>query len=362
MMSGLVSAWWAESDQFDRVSAFLRYRGLLRPTRAVMAIVVASAALIPISAMAPSGHSTPGSFLVGMVGTMLCLVMTWSWLTRWPTRRVSRYAALLGSACAAAWSLTQSSPAMAALACATLTVTGGYIAFLHNFRCVLINAGLAAGAAVVAAVRLGHDLGVASGLAVFWILWLPNFAIPLGVRCLSNALTHFAIRSDEDPLTGLPNRRGFREVIGRHLLAQVRTTRSDLVVAMIDLDDFKRVNDTHGHAAGDRILVTVAQLLRAQLPAGAALCRCGGEEFLLAAASPGHDAADVVAPLCGAIAAQCGGITASIGLASAGVSEVHATEPGELIDRLVEAADHAMYEAKRRGGNHVQRAPQYRRA
>lgn len=360
-MSRLISVWWAEPDQFDRVSAFLRHRGLLSPARAVMAVVVASASLIPLSAMAPSRHSTPAAFWVGLVGFTLCVAMTWFWVVRWPSQRVSLSTALLGSVCAAMWSVTQPSPAMAALGCVTLTVTGGYLAFFHNFRFVMVNAGLAAGAAVVATLRLGHELGVATGLASFWIMWLPNFAIPVGVRCLSNALTHFAIRSDEDPLTGLLNRRGFREAISRRLLAHVRMTPgSRLAVAMIDLDDFKRVNDTHGHAAGDRTLFKVAELLRSQMPVGAALCRCGGEEFLVALALPAHAAAaDVTAPLCDAIRIECGGITASIGVASCGAGEVRAAESGDLIERLIEAADVAMYEAKRQGGNRVHRARQH---
>lgn len=358
-MAELISIWLAEPDQFDRVSAFLRHRGLLKPTRAVMAVIVATAALIPISAIAPSHSSTPGSFLVGLIGALVCVAMTWFWLTRWPTASVSLHAALLGSVCATAWSVTQSSPALAALGCTTLTVTGGYIAFFHSFRFVLLNAGLAAATAVLASIRLAHDLGLTTGLAAFWIMWLPNCAIPLGVRCLSNALTHFAIRSDEDPLTGLLNRRGFAEVIGRRLVADIAATPgSGLVVAMIDLDDFKRVNDTLGHAAGDRTLLRVAELLRSRMPAGAALCRCGGEEFLVAVASPGPDAAEVAAPLCEAIRAQCGDITASIGVATADAAQVRSAEPGQLIDQLVDAADRAMYEAKRQGGNRVQPAQQ----
>ena len=360
-MTGVVSAWLFESDQFDRVTAFLRYRGLLGPTRAVMAIVVVSASLIPLSLMLPSPGRTAASFVVGVAGAALCAVMTWFWSTRWPSRRLSLVAALLGSACAAVWSVTQPSPAMAALACVTLTVTGAYIAFFHYFRVVLLNACLAAGVAVVAAVRLVHDLGTAAGVAAFWILWLPNSAIPLGVRCLTSALTHFAIRSDEDPLTGLLNRRGFGELIARHLLVEVRSSpTARLQVIMIDLDDFKRVNDTRGHAEGDRILLKVAELLRAQFPPGSALCRCGGEEFLIALAATRD--VEATESLCAAIRSQCGGVTASVGVASAEAEEIRSATPGQLTEILIDAADHAMYEAKRRGGDRVHRAPMHRRA
>ena len=260
----MLTALWSEADQFDRVTAFLRHRGLLKPTRMIMVFVVVSAALIPLSAVIPSSHVNAASFSAGMAGATLCVAMTWFWLMRWPTRRVSLVAVLLGAVCATLWSLTQASPGIAALACACLTVTGAYIAFFHNLRFVAVNACLAAGAAVTAAIRLVPDVGLAMAAASFWMMWFPNSVIPLGVRCLTNAMTHFAIRSDEDPLTGLLNRRGFRDAISRRLRTEIRgAPGSQLVVAMVDLDDFKRVNDTHGHAVGDRTLLTVAELLRA---------------------------------------------------------------------------------------------------
>ena len=358
-MSGLNTAWLSEPDQFDRVTAFLRQRGLMRSARCTMAIVDASAALIPISALLPSLHTTTSLVLVGGAGATLCAIMTWWWLTRWPSRRVSLCAVLMGSVCAAVWSLSQPSPAMAALACTTLTITGGYIAFFHNFRYVILNAVIAATAAITAAVRLTRDVGLATGLAAFWIMWLLNVAVPLGVRGMSKALTHYAIRSDEDPLTGLLNRRGFNEVMNRRLTRDPGRT-AHLTVAMIDLDDFKTVNDTQGHAAGDRTLLCVAELLRDQMPTAAALCRSGGEEFLVAIASTTHDTAAVIAPLCEAIRTQCGGVTASIGVACAHGEDLRELDPPEAIDRLIDAADHAMYAAKRNGGNRIHHAQNLR--
>ncbi|MEU0498821.1 GGDEF domain-containing protein [Mycobacterium sp. NPDC006124] len=323
----------------------------------IMVFVVASASLIPVAAMIPSAQWNAGSFPVGAAGATVCVAMTWFWWTRWPTRRVSLVAVLLGSVCATLWSLTQSSPGVAALACACLTVTGGYIAFFHNLRFVAVNAVLAIAAAVVAAIRLAPEVGVAAALAAFWMMWFPNSVIPLGVRCLTNAMTHFAIRSDEDPLTGLLNRRGFRDAIRRRLITEMHGAAGcRLVVVMIDLDDFKRVNDTLGHAAGDRALLRVAELLRARMPPGAVLCRCGGEEFLVAVVSTERDAQMIAAPVCEAIRSGAGDITASIGVATADDREILAGEPRDLVDRLIEAADHAMYDAKRQGGDRVELA------
>ena len=95
------------------------------------------------------------------------------------------------------------------------------------------------------------------------------------------------------------------------------------------------------------------------MPSAAALCRSGGEEFLIAVATSTLDVDSVVAPLCEAIRSQTR-TTASIGVATAYDKEMLAWEPEQLIDHLVAAADRAMYEAKRRGGDRIHRARQRR--
>ncbi|HEX5093941.1 MAG TPA: MASE1 domain-containing protein, partial [Burkholderiales bacterium] len=83
-----------------------------------------------------------------------------------------------------------------------------------------------------------------------------------------------------DPLTGLANRRSLGEFL-RRAWTRARHAGSPLAVVMIDLDHFKRVNDTFGHEAGDRVLSAVAELLKAQVRVGDMACRYGGEEFAL---------------------------------------------------------------------------------
>jgi len=83
-----------------------------------------------------------------------------------------------------------------------------------------------------------------------------------------------------DSLTGLSNNRAFREALGREL-ARAQRAGTPVAVIMMDIDFFKRVNDTHGHAAGDEVLLSVAQSLRGALRAGDLAARYGGEEFVL---------------------------------------------------------------------------------
>jgi two-component system cell cycle response regulator len=153
-----------------------------------------------------------------------------------------------------------------------------------------------------------------------------------------------------DPLTGLRNRRYVR----RHLDALLRNTGA--AVLLIDVDRFKSVNDTHGHAAGDAVLREIADRVRAHLRAADVVARYGGEEFMVVMASAASDEASVVAErLRHAIAAapmrvsgETLDITASVGVASG--------EPGATFEQVVGAADAALYRAKNAGRNRVETA------
>ena len=92
-----------------------------------------------------------------------------------------------------------------------------------------------------------------------------------------------------DPLTGLPNRRTLREVLAREL-AQAAGGRGGPALLLVDLDEFKRVNDTLGHATGDELLVEVARRLLGSVRAGDVVARLGGDEFAIVAADAGGTA------------------------------------------------------------------------
>jgi|GEM_PF-204815 len=149
-----------------------------------------------------------------------------------------------------------------------------------------------------------------------------------------------------DALTGLPNRRLFLQVAD-YQLSLSRRNPAPLALAYLDLDDFKRVNDTLGHPRGDDLLREVARGLRASVRRSDLVARLGGDEFCVllpdtgasAAAGVGEKLAGAVAPLCRA-AVPTGGV--SLGVA------VFATVPDE-VEILLEAADRAMYRVKAAG-------------
>jgi diguanylate cyclase (GGDEF)-like protein/PAS domain S-box-containing protein len=153
-----------------------------------------------------------------------------------------------------------------------------------------------------------------------------------------------------DPLTGLPNRSLFTERLSHAL--QGRPRSSVTAVYFVDLDRFKRINDSLGHAAGDEVLREVARRLRSALRPEDIVARFGGDEFTILCESIGgvFEAVGVAERLQRPVSEpiQAGGaelrMSASIGFALA--------EAGEQVDcqRLIEDADAAMYRAKERGG------------
>jgi diguanylate cyclase (GGDEF)-like protein len=174
------------------------------------------------------------------------------------------------------------------------------------------------------------------------------------------AQEQLAHRATHDELTGLPNRTLLLDRL-EHCLATARRHGSAVAVLFIDLDRFKDVNDTHGHAVGDYLLVQVARRLTSVRRAEDTLSRLGGDEFVLVCADlPDSDreaaaAVDAVsrrvrACLADAIPTRCGHIrvTASIGVALARPArDPGRSDPGGLLD----AADTQMYAAKRRTGD-----------
>ncbi|WP_186332240.1 sensor domain-containing diguanylate cyclase [Bordetella genomosp. 13] len=149
-----------------------------------------------------------------------------------------------------------------------------------------------------------------------------------------------------DPLTGLLNRRGADEALG-----EARHQGVPMAVVLLDVDNFKQINDTRGHAAGDEVLRGLADVVRAQVREDDIAARMGGEE--LAVFVPGVDRADGLGfaeRLRAAVQAQLGGVTVSIGVA-------RWPDHGSTMEAVFAQADQAMYDAKRAGKNCVRGAP-----
>jgi diguanylate cyclase (GGDEF)-like protein len=154
-----------------------------------------------------------------------------------------------------------------------------------------------------------------------------------------------------DPLTGLYNRRHFFEQAEREFARAKRYLRP-LAAVMLDLDRFKRVNDTYGHAVGDQVLQAVARICRRELRKIDILARYGGEEFIaLLPESELPEAGQVAQRLCDRVAAatfdtNAGPVKLTVSLGIAGLDQNCAD-----LDELLRRADHALYAAKQAGRN-----------
>ncbi|MDI5922232.1 diguanylate cyclase [Halomonas sp. LR5S13] len=169
---------------------------------------------------------------------------------------------------------------------------------------------------------------------------------------LSRANDQLQSLAFSDSLTGSWNRYRMEQAIDASLNAAERYGHP-CAVLLFDVDHFKRFNDTHGHEAGDRVLVEITRALQASLRDSDTLGRWGGEEFLvLASHCEGQGALHLAERLrrCveGVDLAELGRVTISIGVAS--------WHPGDTRKRLVARADEAMYRAKQNGRNRVEQA------
>ena len=182
----------------------------------------------------------------------------------------------------------------------------------------------------------------------------------IGVGSIANDVTDRRRVADEldrlahaDPLTGVANRRALVAFLDR-LLPAARRSGEAIAVGYLDLDGFKKVNDRHGHAVGDAVLVEVANRIVGCMRAGDLVARLGGDEFafVLRGLGSGTDALETCARLMAALARPIGGgsteepLTASIGVALF-------PESGATSAALLRAADAAMYEGKRTGDGAV---------
>jgi len=188
---------------------------------------------------------------------------------------------------------------------------------------------------------------VAMVFAVYGFITLTQCRLEEELREAQALLKH---QAETDPLTGINNRRAFDE-IARHDVRLARRYGQRLSLVLFDLDDFKAVNDTHGHQAGDAVLASVARLCEAAVRDVDTLCRWGGEEFALLL--PQTDLAEAAGTARRIQEAVRGARLASYPevkvTCSVGVAEL----AGEPFEGLVARADRCLYQAKSLGKDRV---------
>ena len=196
-----------------------------------------------------------------------------------------------------------------------------------------------------------------ASLALVLVAGTLSVLLVRGQMRLSRQGRALAQLASQDPLTGALNRRAFMDAAQREF-ARVRRYGGELSCVMLDLDHFKSINDTFGHAAGDLALTAVAGLVRTRLRTPDLFCRFGGEEFVLLLPGTDQDGAAHLAESLRAGLARlelelegvCFTLTGSFGVAAVLAADAS-------MEQLLARADQAMYQAKEQGRDRVRQAP-----
>jgi diguanylate cyclase (GGDEF)-like protein len=189
-----------------------------------------------------------------------------------------------------------------------------------------------------------------------------NILLSLAVTISVLLITHIAfnrcqsklmIMASTDKLSGLLNRQAFEPIILNNI-EQAKRKNFPLSIVLLDIDHFKQVNDTHGHLAGDKVIKYVASTCKLYNRESDAICRWGGEEFIIMLADTSMEGAKKRAERIQKNLIQVGGlpkVTASFGIAT--------YSPDEPLDSLLNRADTALYKAKRNGRNRIETEEQH---
>ncbi|MFA7511694.1 MAG: diguanylate cyclase [Mycolicibacterium vanbaalenii] len=346
----LLLQWWRQRDEYQWRIGFLRSRGLLPVLRWLIAGIGATMGVLSaVNVVLPPGADDT----VFRLGWAVVAVGSLAWAARWaflpwPTARES--AVLVGcvDVLMTLSALLFGDPNLAMSGIPILLCAGGYVVFFHGPRLHLAHIAWCTVSVVGIAVWLAAstpDYGVQVAVSRAVIALLVTVCILPALQFGFWLLQGSSKQSLTDPLTELTNRRGL--AVSMQRLNEAAPTGADLCALLIDVDGFKRVNDTLGHAVGDEVLIRTARRIRQSVRGDAVVVRWGGEEFLVVDRIPAQQAGKVAERIRAAVSAPAQPpVTVSIGLATC-------TKPDlDLID-VITAADAAMYEAKARGGDRV---------
>ncbi len=333
------------------MSTYLAARRLQRPLQVVMSGIVVSygmAAIAILTGPDQRTHSLTGGITVAI--GVYAVVAAALWLYRWPSRVLSVSFVLTSAVALTVPCLVHPGAVLVMLGASGFGVLAGYVAFFHSAKVMTVVVVGALLTTSTTQARMAVDGGAEMVLGTLPAVVVAMVSFPFAIQVLVRQLGEDAQHSTIDPLTGLLNRRGFH-LAAQELVTDMARDRREmwLTVALIDLDRFKMVNDTHGHETGDRLLVAVGQALQ-EASAHGATARIGGEEFLVAEVVP-DEGRDVGERLLEAVSGVGPDITASIGVDMCTSVPEDPVAIRMLLERLIASADAAMYEAKRAGGN-----------
>lgn len=191
---------------------------------------------------------------------------------------------------------------------------------------------------------------------IFGLVFLVAVSFSMTILSNEQSTEDLRTRATQDGLTGLLNRSEFLRLATGEI-GQMQRTKTNAALIIADLDDFKRINDTYGHQAGDRALQAFAHACAGTVRSSDLVGRYGGEEFILLLPRTGLDRAEQIAA---EISSRLNTLNEPDGLPMPTVSYgIVSTDPGVGLDTSIASADAALYRAKTLGRNRAVREDQY---
>ncbi|NUS43077.1 MAG: GGDEF domain-containing protein [Mycobacteriaceae bacterium] len=355
----LVRQWWNDRLDYRVVVATLTSYGALGWAKRLLTfggVVMVAVALIAMRAQhGLTGDPGPAQGLLeaGLAGVW---TLRW-WLLPWPRKAESLLWVVGFDLDAVANAVLVQDRVIGVLGLALMATMGAYVAVFHSPRVLAAHIAWSVLTSAVLATALvmraagaedpGRDAAVGAAIVLVMVVVI---AMPLLLMQFSG----WVLRRDalSDPLTQVLNRRGLDTYLPGHFH---RHECARVYFATVDLDQFKSINDAHGHHVGDEALVHTARRLRETVEPDALVARTGGEEFVVVGCLR-EDAAAVGERLRAQVSAIPGfpfTITVSVGIAAIDTPRLLADDSRERDRELLRASDLAMYQAKNRGGNAV---------
>ncbi len=350
-----LAEWWSSPAVFDERVRYFKERSLAVPLNAVVGLNLALYVTMALLMHLGTGPHSPAARAVVLVVCPVSTVLAVLWWRGHVSPFWSRFFLVYADIGIAvmAW---QAPTAIAGLFLLSfLILMAFYAVYWDSPRVVALHSGWmlitvgAFGAQRFAAGELEPAvLGMMLAAGIGFVATPPAFHF--GMWMLMNA----AAESFSDPLTGVLNRRGLHA--GAEALWQESAARGiDVVVIVVDLDEFKAVNDTWGHSVGDEVLIRSAARVKAAVSDRALVARIGGEELAVVDMAP----PDLASSLGSRVQQSINNtsdrvvVTASVGVVCATRQSVAGSRSNPLghLDSLIDLADQAMLSAKRTGRN-----------
>lgn len=349
-IAGLLASWWSEGPRYSERLALFETRGLLRAFRVVVSMCALLLGGVSFGLFVADDAVSSIGWIVQLGGA----AVGGYWAVRWligavPSLRTATAFTFTSSAAICLVSAVDLDVMTGAFGLSSLSLTATFAAIMLRPTLFLAHEVVIVAAIAYFSAHLLAQYGVALAVAKTVVLLIAAVGVPSSVQIWMAFLAYDAALSFTDPMCGTLNRRGFLRAAAARVAEQDAAIGAEVAVVAFDLDQYKAINDRHGHAIGDAVLVGVAQIAREHIrPNQGVIGRVGGDEFAMYLS--GMSAADYVRIAeqvrAEVEAAEFGNVrvTVSLGVATERISDV--TEPINVVDRLRSRADIAMYRSK----------------